>query len=274
MPVDRLEEAVCQSDYKAFASLLKKKKNGGSIRSKVQKALHSKRVTALHFAALFGEIEMARYLLKAGFDLNEVPELSTSRLTPLKFAIGARQVEMVEFLVSKGAKPIEPDSWSTLVGQLMDRSWLTNTMSVAERDDVYDAPNRMIAILKIWLKHGWNVNAPYDANSGRTLLQQAIAFESGFYKWDANVRTTITRFLCEHGADPLKPDTKGNTPYDMASIVEDQHLLPVLEQRLRTKRRDERISGLIELCARPPSPVELFDRSTTVPPKLYISELG
>jgi hypothetical protein len=267
MPVDRLEEAVCNGDHSSFAVLLKKKNNGGFLRLKVQKALHSKRVTALHFAALFGEIEMARRLLNAGFEINEIPELSTSRLTPLKFAIGTRQVEMVELLVAHGAKPTEPDTWSTLIGQLMDRSWVTSTMSVAEREDLYEAPNNMIAIIHIWLKHGWNVNTPCDASSGRTVLHQAVAFESGFYKWDSNLRTTLTRFLCDQGADPLKSDKKGNTPYDMASVVEDQDLLPVLEQRLKRKRLDERISELVELSARPPSPVELFDWSTTVPPK-------
>ena len=267
IPVDRLEEAVCNSDHSNLDVLLKKKKNGGFLRSKVQKALHSKRVTALHFAALFGEIEMAHRLLSAGFEINEVPELSTSRLTPLKFAIGARQVAMVEFLVANGAKPVEPDTWSTLVGQLMNRSWITSTMSVAQTEDLQEVPNNMIAIMHIWLKHGWNVNTACEASSGRTGLHQAVAFESGFYKWDSNLRITMTRFLCERGADPLKADAKGNTPYDMASVVDDRDLLPILEQRLRTQRLDGKISRLVDLPARPPSPVELFDRSTTVPPK-------
>jgi ankyrin repeat protein len=267
MPVDRLEEAVCNGDHSNLDVLLRKKKNGGFLRSKVQKALHSKRVTALHFAALFGEIEMAHRLLNAGFEINEVPQLSTSSLTPLKFAVGARQVDMVALLIANGAKPVEPDTWSTLIGQLMDRSWITSTMSVAEREDLHEAPNNMIAIMQIWLKHGWNVNRSCEASSGRTMLHQAVAFESGYYEWDSNLRTTMIRFLCDHGANPLKPDTNGNTPYEMTLVVDDQDLLPVLEQRLERKRQDEEISGLVELSARPPSPVELFDRSTTVPSK-------
>jgi hypothetical protein len=63
---------------------------------------------------LFDEIEMAQRLIAAGFNVNEVPYGYSTSLTPLKFAIGARQVAMVEFLIANGAKPLEPDSWSTL----------------------------------------------------------------------------------------------------------------------------------------------------------------
>lgn len=266
MPVDKIEEAVCSGDPFALSSLLKKK--NGFLRSKMQKALHSKRVTALHFAALFGEIEMARRLLACNYDINEIPDLSTTRQTPLKFALGARQDAMVAFLISNGAKPIEPDSWSSLAGLLMDRSWLANTMSVAEKENLDQAPTRIIAILKIWQRHGWDANAPYDA-SGRTLLHQAVALETGAYKWDANLRVTMTRFLCEQGADPTQPDAKGNTPFDMARVVEDQDLLPILDQRMKKQRWDKESAGLVELDARSSSPVELFDRSTTVPAKPY-----
>ena len=264
LPVDRIEEAVCSGDLSALVSLLKKK-NTGFLRS-MQKALHSKRVTALHFAALFGEIEMARRLLSSNYDINEVPELSTTRQSPLKFAMGARQVEMVEFLIANGAKPMEPDTWATLAGHLMDRSWLKNTMSSAEKDDLFQAPSRMISILKAWLKNGrWNVNAPYES-SGRTLLHQAVAFESGSYKWDSNLRGTMTRFLCEQGADPTISDTKGNTSHNMATAVNDQELLLILDQRVKRRGLDEWSAELKELPARPCSPVELFDTSTTTIP--------
>ena len=142
-----------------------------------------------------------------------------------------------------------------------DRSWLTNTMSLLEKEDLDQAPNAIIAILRIWLKHGWKINTPYEA-SGRTLLHQAIAFESGSYKWDWNMRATMTRFLCEQGADPTRSDVKGNTPYDMAVVVDDQDLLQVLDQRLKRQEIEERAPRLVELSAVPSSPIELFDRST------------
>jgi len=117
----------------------------------LRKRVRPERVTALHFAALFGEIDMARRLLGSGFNVNGVPFGYTTSHTPLKFAIGARQMDMVQFLIANGAKPSEPDSWSTLAGQLMNNPWLTKTMSGAEKEYV---PTRIIAILKILLKHG------------------------------------------------------------------------------------------------------------------------
>ena len=255
VPSDSIEEAVCKGDKSALAALLKRKRSS-SWRSKMQKALHSRRVTALHFAALFGEVEIARDLLSAGYDINEIPESSATRQTPLKFAIGARQVDMVIFLTARGARPIEPDSWSTLAGLLMDRSWLSNTLSMADRDDLEQVPSRIIAILRSWLKKGWDPNAPYNT-SGRTLLHQAVAFESGFYKWDANLRGTMTRFLCNEGADPTRLDTKGNSPYDMATVVEDQDVLLVFDQRVKMKDLDKRLDGLAELKSSTSSLVEL-----------------
>ncbi len=240
-PRDRIEEAVCDGDQSVFASMLDKKK--GFWQSKLRKRMRPERVTALHFAALFGEIDMARRLLGSGFNVNEVPYGYTSSLTPLKFAIGARQVDMVEFLIANGAKPSEPDSWSTLAGQLMNRSWLMKTMSEAEKEYV---PKRIIAILRILLKHGWDVNAPFET-SGGTVLHQAVTFWTGRYMWDLNLRAAITSFLCERGANPFQANTEGKTPYDMALASGHEDLLLVLGQGTKKKEEDD---GLVE-------PVEL-----------------
>ena len=229
-PRDGIEDAVCDGNHLAFANLLNSKK--GFWRSKLRKRVRPERVTALHFAALFGEINMARRLLGSDFNINEVPYGYTTSLTPLKFAIGARQVNMVEFLIENGAKPSEPDSWSTLAGQLMNRSWLMKTMSEAEKEYV---PNRMIAILRILLKHGWDVNAPLET-SGGTVLHQAVTFWTGSYRWDLDVRAAMTSFLCEQGADPFQANTEGKTPYDMASASGHQDLLLVLDRGSKKER--------------------------------------
>ena len=229
-PKDGIEDAVCDGDHSAFANLLNSKKD--FWRSKLRKRVRPERVTALHFAALFGEIDMARRLLGSGFNINEVPYGYTTSLTPLKFAIGARQVDMVEFLIANGAKPSEPDSWSTLAGQLMNRSWLMKTMSEAKKEYV---PNQIIAILKILLNHRWNVNAPFGT-SGGTVLHQAVTFWTGSYRWDLNLRATITSFLCEQGADPFQANTEGKTPYDMASASGDHDLLLVLRRGSITRQ--------------------------------------
>ncbi|KAF1934970.1 hypothetical protein EJ02DRAFT_416475 [Clathrospora elynae] len=225
-PRDRIEEAVCAGDYAALSGLLNKKM--GFWRS-VRKRGRPERVTALHFAALFGEVEMARRLLDADFNINEVPFGYTTSLTPLNFAIGARQVAMADFLCANGAKPSEPDTWSSLAGQLMSRSWLMKTMSESERESV---PDRITAIMAILLKHGWDVNAPLGESDG-TVLHQAVSFWTGSYQWDLSLRAAVTSFLCKRGANPCQVNKQGKTPYDMASVSGHQDLLKILSQKDR-----------------------------------------
>jgi hypothetical protein len=114
---------------------------------------------------------MARRLLGASFDINEVPDGYSTSLTPLNFAIGARQVDMVEFLIANGAKPSEPDSWSTLAGQLMHRSWLMKPMSEADKEYV---PTQIITILSILLKYGVRDVRRNGASSGCRFLDGFI----------------------------------------------------------------------------------------------------
>lgn len=245
-PKDRIEEAVCDGDYSAFASLLARRKD--FWRSKLRKHVRPERVTALHFAALFGEIDMAQRLLGSSFKINEVPFGYTTSLTPLKFAIGARRVDMVDFLISNGARPSGLDSWSTLAAQLLNRSWLVKTMSEAEREET---PSQIIAISSILLRHGWDVNAPFEP-SGETVLHQAVAFWSGSYRWDIHLRAAMTSFLCESGADPFQANRDGRTPYDMALASGHQDLLLVLHRHTSMEGVDD---------GRPADPVELSSDS-------------
>jgi hypothetical protein len=240
-PRDRTEEAVCDGDHEALITILNKKK--GFWRSSVRKRGRPERVTALHFAALFGEVDMARVLIQAGFSVNEVPFGYSTTLTPLNFAIGARQVAMVDLLTTNGAVPAPPDTWSTLAGQLISRSWLMKTMSEAEKHLI---PNRIIEIMDILLNRGWDINAPI-ATSGGTALHQAVSFWSGAYKWDLSLRAKVTSFLCERGANPFQANSEGRTPYDIASASEHQDLMIIIEDHSRRKK----------LLGTPAMPVEL-----------------
>ncbi|ORX99949.1 hypothetical protein BCR34DRAFT_495009 [Clohesyomyces aquaticus] len=228
-PRDAIEEAACSGDPVTLTSLLNKKKH--SWRFKLRGHIRPERVTALHFAALFGEIDMARRLLGASFHINDVPYGYSTQHTPLKFAIGARQVEMVEFLINNGARPTEPDTWSSLAGQLMSVSWLKKTMSESEKDLV---PNRIIGVMTILLKYGWDINAPYEA-SGKTVLHQAVSFWMGDYKWDLNLRAAVTEYLCQRSANPWQANNEGKTPYDLAKANGHQDLLKVIGKYAKGK---------------------------------------
>lgn len=244
-PKDRIEEAVCDSDYSTFVTILNKKKN--VWRTKFRKHIRPERVTALHFAALFGEIAMAQRLLVSSFNVNEIPFGYSTNLTPLRFAIGARQVDMVEFLITNGARPSGVESWSSLAGQLMNRSWLMKTMSETEREYI---PGQMIAILKVLLKQGWNVNVPFDA-AGVTILHQAVGFWTGSYRWDMNLRASMTSFLCQKGADSYQASRDGTTPYAIALASGHQDLLLILDQHSRIQELGDGQAEPVELSSEP-----------------------
>ncbi len=222
-PRNQIEEAVCKGDHSLLTSLLNKRKKN-AWRLKLRKHSRAERVTALHFAALFGEIGMARLLVSSGFNVNEIPYGYSTSITPLKFAIGARQVGLVSYLIESGARPSEPDTWSSLASQLLSRSWLMKTMSEAEREEV---PTRIITILRILIESGWDVNAPYEP-SGKTLLHQAVSFWTGSYKWDLTVRAVVSSFLCQCGANPLQADADGHTPYGKAAADGNHDLALIL----------------------------------------------
>jgi tetratricopeptide (TPR) repeat protein len=242
-PQDRIEKAVCRGDRSALDGLIQSKRKFWRIKFHTTDA--PERITALHFAALFGEIDMAQRLLISGYNINAVPFGYTSRHTALKFAIGARQVDMVRFLVANGAKPSKPDSWSTMAAQPMNRSWLKTTMSELEREYL---PGRIIAIFTILLGQRWNINEPFE-ESGNNVLHQAVTFWTGSLKWDQELRTAITSFLCNHGADPFRANAEGKTPYSIAA-ASDETLLQILRQR-RNMQVPGHAVDLVELPSLP-----------------------
>jgi ankyrin repeat protein len=187
---------------------------------------------------------MARRLKDANFGVNVVPYGYKISLSPLKIAVGARQVEIVRLLILQGAKPIEPDSWATLAGLVMNRSWSTKTLSEADRDST---PGRMMQILEMLLKAGWNLNEPYET-SGMTVPHQAVTFYTGdSYLWDLSLRKAITEFMCRHGADPFQKNAEGKTAYDLALTSGHQDLLTILARDSKDTRRDDGLAGLVEL---------------------------
>jgi ankyrin repeat protein len=239
-PRDPIEHAVCNADHVALSHLLDPKKD--FLRSKLRKRVRPERMTALHFAALFGEVDMTRRLLKANFNINEVPYGYTARLSPLRVAIGARQVAMVEFLVERGARPSE--TWASLAGGVLNRSWLAKTCAEAEMEFV---PGQMMRIFGVLLRSGWDVNEPCES-SGATVLHQAVTFWTGSYMWDVRFRAAIVSFLCNRGANPFQADGSGKTPHDLALSSGDQQVLMILDQSFRSKDMGSAMAEPVELA--------------------------
>jgi uncharacterized protein len=73
--------------------------------------------TALHLAAYFGQLEVARLLLGRGADPNAVA-LNDSRVTPLHSAVAARHRDTASVLLALGASPnaVQHGGWTPLHG--------------------------------------------------------------------------------------------------------------------------------------------------------------
>lgn len=71
--------------------------------------------TALHLAAYFGQLEVARLLLGRGADPNAVA-LNESRVTPLHSAVAARHRDTASLLLALGASPnaVQKGGWTAL----------------------------------------------------------------------------------------------------------------------------------------------------------------
>jgi ankyrin repeat protein len=71
--------------------------------------------TALHFAAYFGQLEVARLLLGRGADPNAVA-MNESRVTPLHSAVAARHRDTTSLLLALGASPnsVQRGGWTPL----------------------------------------------------------------------------------------------------------------------------------------------------------------
>lgn len=71
--------------------------------------------TALHLAACFGRLEVARLLLGLGADRNAVA-MNEMRVTPLHSAVSARHRDMASLLLAHGASPnaVQRGGWTPL----------------------------------------------------------------------------------------------------------------------------------------------------------------
>lgn len=239
-PRDKIESAICTPNTALLPSLLQKRSSfwRASLRN-----TRSERVTALHFAALFGDTDSARLLLAAGYNVNEVPFGYSTALTPLHFAIGARQVGMVEWLLANKARPCEGETWAGLAGQAMSRAWIVKTVGEGDREGVAE---RVVAVFGMLRGYGWDVNEGSGANGG-TVLHQAVGFWTGSYAWDLGMRVVVSKGLCGMGADPWKANKEGKSAWDLALAEGHKDVLLVLEECARVRERGGVAVELAEL---------------------------
>lgn len=107
------------------------------------------------------------------------------------------------------------------------------------------------------LNYGLDVNAPIDGSGGR-LLHQAVTFGNPQTGWDMEIRTAMTSFLCDNGASAFEANTEGKTPYDLALLSGNQHILLIFSRGSKVNGTGVQMKTPIELSAvQSTIPVEL-----------------
>lgn len=167
-------------------------------------------VTALHYAAAYGDESIVQILVDFGADIDVLDRYSRS---PLYYAIDADKPDVIRLLISLGAN-LE----------------IRNSSGHSPLDLAMDSSNHIIAMMLL--------HAGADINSkdkfGRTTLHK-IAPGMRFYVLDERGAVPDVKFLLKAGASKKAKDKSGRTPWDCASWYTKLHvheLNPSIIQRI------------------------------------------
>jgi ankyrin len=160
-------------------------------------------MTALHYAAREGSLEMARILVDAGADL-ERPSANGTR--PLVTAIINNHIALAMYLLEKGADPNAADDF-------YKRTPLFAAVEMRNPDFTRDTPapprdNRdPMDLIQALLARGANPNAQVNTTPFRGFYQVSANWvnfdgQTAFIRAALSGDVTLMRLLLEHGADP------------------------------------------------------------------------
>lgn len=242
-PITPLERLICQGQlYAAMSSIATPNKLAVRLRVAVAEA----RPTALHYAALFGDVELGRVLLAHGFVTNSKAYISYNYgflLLPIHFALGARRVSMCKMLLQHEAKcrnvpceslwtekdfPLYNDRGSTLY---LEDDWLEATSC--------EDPQEIIHMMQCLERFGWGELGIRGSESPR-VLNLVVSLPD---KWKS-LRRPIVSSMLEKGTrvvtpplepyqfDNVPPDTKNRTTALIKAIRNDAaDVIPLLPQQ-------------------------------------------
>ena len=126
--------------------------------------------TWLHYAARHGKLELVRYFVSQGIDVNSYCKKVSSGFTPIRAAASRGHIEVAKYLLQNGAL--------LDVSQGIDNNPLFAAVvgkSVGDEDEVGGYPE----MVKLLLEHGIDAKIRYQGkyNSNRDAL--ALAYERG-----------------------------------------------------------------------------------------------
>jgi len=190
LDVSPLHLAVLRRNHDSLAILLQDPIHTSRIDARAEGGL-----TALHFAAIQGNADATKLLVRAGAD---VDSQSISQATPLILAARYNRLDVARVLVSAGAN----------VRAQTDYGWEPiHSAAVLDKEN-------STALLALFVKHGAPVNAP-NAPPQVGVSPFLIALDRG--------TVDALRFFLENGANPDERHDGDGSPAILEAIFHPQH---------------------------------------------------
>jgi uncharacterized protein len=116
--------------------------------------------TWLHFAAIHGKLEIVKYLVMKGLDINEHSDSTSSGFTPINAAASKGHLEVVQYLLSCGA--------------------ILDVSRYAKENPLFRATQKGYReVVELLIDSGINTKIKYNTQTMRNMDALALAYEWG-----------------------------------------------------------------------------------------------
>ncbi|WP_353285253.1 ankyrin repeat domain-containing protein [Wolbachia endosymbiont (group A) of Beris morrisii] len=244
---------VEDNEGKTSLDYAKEGKKAEILQALINNKYGSEQDSLLHLAAMIGEINAVRYLIRKGIDVNvrnalhhtplhlsagighaevvkiliregkaEIDVFDARNQTPMHYAVNNKKLEIVKLLLELGA-----DVNSARVGQ---NSMKLSPVHIAVSNTNYDERDLCLDILKCLIKEP-NAQVNLQDYENKTPLHYAERLK------------TIEVLLTREDIDPLVKDDSGKTPFDYAENR------PEIKKVLMSSKYDSEKNSLLHLAA-------------------------
>ncbi|KLT22543.1 ankyrin repeat domain protein [Wolbachia endosymbiont of Armadillidium vulgare str. wVulC] len=242
---------VEDNEGKTSLDYAKEGKKAEILQALINNKYGSEQDSLLHLAAMIGEVNAVRYLIRKGIDVNvrnalhhtplhlaagighaevvkiliregnaEIEVFDARNQTPMHYAVNNKKLEIVKLLLELGA-----DVNSARVGQ---NSMKLSPVHIAVSNTNYDERDLCLDILKCLIKEP-NAQVNLQDYENRTPLHYAERLK------------TIEVLLTREDIDPLVKDDSGKTPFDYAK--------PEIKKILMNNKYGPEKNSLLHLAA-------------------------
>lgn len=251
---------VEDNDGKTSLDYAKEEKKAEILKALINNKYGSEQDSLLHLAAMIGEINAVRYLIRKGIDVNvrnalhhtplhlaagighaevvkiliregnaEIDVFDARNQTPMHYAVNNKKLEIVKLLLKLGA-----DVNSARIGQ---NSMKLSPVHIAVSNTNYDERDLCLDILKSLIKEP-NAQVNLQDYESKTPLHYAERLK------------TMEVLLTREDVDPLVKADSGKTPFDYAK--------PEIKKALMSNKYGSEKNSLLHLAAQM-GEIELVD---------------